>query len=81
MVHGFAIGERGEKMSKSLGNVVDPDEVINGTKVRLLKRKNNSASVPVIGTLFLSVSIFVDFFKTKQITHYFIVRYKMVIMP
>lgn len=35
MVHGFAIGEKGEKMSKSLGNVVDPDEVINGTKVSL----------------------------------------------
>lgn len=35
VVHGFAIGEKGEKMSKSLGNVVDPDEVINGTKVSL----------------------------------------------
>ncbi|XP_038148635.1 isoleucine--tRNA ligase, mitochondrial isoform X2 [Cyprinodon tularosa] len=32
VVHGFAISEKGEKMSKSLGNVVDPDEVINGTK-------------------------------------------------
>ncbi|KAM6973438.1 isoleucine--tRNA ligase, mitochondrial [Aplochiton taeniatus] len=30
VVHGFAISERGEKMSKSLGNVVDPDTVING---------------------------------------------------
>ncbi|XP_017287243.1 isoleucine--tRNA ligase, mitochondrial isoform X2 [Kryptolebias marmoratus] len=32
VVHGFAISEKGEKMSKSLGNVVDPDEVINGSK-------------------------------------------------
>uniref|UniRef100_A0A3Q4APP5 Isoleucine--tRNA ligase, mitochondrial n=1 Tax=Mola mola TaxID=94237 RepID=A0A3Q4APP5_MOLML len=30
VVHGFAVSEKGEKMSKSLGNVVDPDLVING---------------------------------------------------
>ncbi|XP_030642225.1 isoleucine--tRNA ligase, mitochondrial [Chanos chanos] len=30
VVHGFAVSEKGEKMSKSLGNVVDPDVVING---------------------------------------------------
>ncbi|KAB1258534.1 Isoleucine--tRNA ligase; mitochondrial [Camelus dromedarius] len=30
VVHGFTVGEKGEKMSKSLGNVVDPDVVING---------------------------------------------------
>lgn len=34
MVHGFAISEKGEKMSKSIGNVIDPDVVINGGKVR-----------------------------------------------
>ncbi|XP_072846565.2 isoleucine--tRNA ligase, mitochondrial [Pogona vitticeps] len=28
--HGFTLGEKGEKMSKSIGNVVDPDVVING---------------------------------------------------
>nr|XP_019940532.1 PREDICTED: isoleucine--tRNA ligase, mitochondrial isoform X1 [Paralichthys olivaceus] len=32
VVHGFAVTEKGEKMSKSLGNVVDPDVVINGGK-------------------------------------------------
>ncbi|KAM9340808.1 isoleucine--tRNA ligase, mitochondrial [Symphorus nematophorus] len=32
VVHGFAVSEQGEKMSKSLGNVVDPDTVINGGK-------------------------------------------------
>ncbi|XP_033982183.1 isoleucine--tRNA ligase, mitochondrial isoform X1 [Trematomus bernacchii] len=30
VVHGFAVTEKGDKMSKSLGNVVDPDKVING---------------------------------------------------
>ncbi|XP_054432582.1 isoleucine--tRNA ligase, mitochondrial isoform X1 [Pteronotus mesoamericanus] len=30
VVHGFTLGEKGEKMSKSLGNVIDPDAVING---------------------------------------------------
>ncbi|XP_036398955.1 isoleucine--tRNA ligase, mitochondrial isoform X2 [Megalops cyprinoides] len=30
VVHGFAVSEKGEKMSKSVGNVVDPDTVING---------------------------------------------------
>lgn len=34
MVHGFAVSESGHKMSKSVGNVVDPDDVINGGKVR-----------------------------------------------
>lgn len=33
MVHGFTLGEKGEKMSKSLGNVIDPDVVINGGQV------------------------------------------------
>ncbi|XP_073725840.1 isoleucine--tRNA ligase, mitochondrial isoform X2 [Misgurnus anguillicaudatus] len=32
VVHGFAISEKGEKMSKSVGNVIDPDDVINGGK-------------------------------------------------
>ncbi|XP_060789265.1 isoleucine--tRNA ligase, mitochondrial [Neoarius graeffei] len=30
VVHGFVVSEKGEKMSKSLGNVVDPSVVING---------------------------------------------------
>lgn len=37
MVHGFAVSEKGEKMSKSVGNVVDPDVVINGGKVKWMK--------------------------------------------
>ena len=33
MVHGFAVDENGAKMSKSIGNVVDPNVVINGGEV------------------------------------------------
>ncbi|XP_033735132.1 isoleucine--tRNA ligase, mitochondrial-like [Pecten maximus] len=32
VVHGFAVDEEGKKMSKSIGNVVDPDTVIHGGK-------------------------------------------------
>jgi len=32
LTHGFVLDEKGYKMSKSLGNVVDPDLVINGGK-------------------------------------------------
>ncbi|RLW06854.1 hypothetical protein DV515_00004007 [Chloebia gouldiae] len=35
VVHGFTLGEKGEKMSKSVGNVVDPDVVINGGEVMI----------------------------------------------
>ncbi|XP_077977648.1 isoleucine--tRNA ligase, mitochondrial-like [Glandiceps talaboti] len=31
-VHGFTLDEEGRKMSKSLGNVIDPDIIINGGK-------------------------------------------------
>lgn len=32
LTHGFALDEKGHKMSKSLGNVVDPNIIINGGK-------------------------------------------------
>lgn len=32
-MHGFTMDEEGRKMSKSIGNVVDPDVVIHGGKV------------------------------------------------
>lgn len=31
-VHGFAVDENGNKMSKSLGNVIDPAHIIAGKK-------------------------------------------------
>lgn len=36
VVHGFVLDEDGKKMSKSLGNVIDPDVVINGGEVTRL---------------------------------------------
>jgi len=33
VVHGFVMDEDGKKMSKSVGNIVDPDVVVNGGKV------------------------------------------------
>ncbi|MGK7928284.1 MAG: isoleucine--tRNA ligase [Spirulina sp.] len=32
LTHGFALDEKGHKMSKSLGNVIDPNIIINGGK-------------------------------------------------
>ncbi|KAK7104714.1 isoleucine--tRNA ligase, mitochondrial-like [Littorina saxatilis] len=45
MVHGFATDESGKKMSKSLGNVVDPDTVVNGGKD---KKKDPAYGVEVL---------------------------------
>lgn len=36
VVHGFVLDEAGKKMSKSIGNVVDPNLVINGGKVKYI---------------------------------------------
>lgn len=33
LTHGFVMDENNRKMSKSLGNIVYPDEAITGTKV------------------------------------------------
>jgi valyl-tRNA synthetase len=31
-VHGFTLDEQGNKMSKSLGNVVDPRDIVEGSR-------------------------------------------------
>ena len=31
-VHGFVVDEKGMKMSKSVGNVIDPLDIVKGTK-------------------------------------------------
>ena len=31
-VHGFTLDENGNKMSKSVGNVVDPKQIVQGSK-------------------------------------------------
>ncbi|MCJ1322337.1 isoleucine-tRNA ligase [Xylographa vitiligo] len=39
ITHGFTLDQYGKKMSKSIGNVISPDEVMNGTLLPPLKRK------------------------------------------
>ena len=39
ITHGFALDQAGRKMSKSLGNVVSPDEIMNGTLLPPLNSK------------------------------------------
>ena len=41
ITHGFTLDEHQRKMSKSLGNVISPDEIMNGTLLPPLKRRKN----------------------------------------
>lgn len=45
VTHGFTLDEHGRKMSKSIGNVVSPDEIIEGTLLPPLIRKVNGKKV------------------------------------
>lgn len=40
VTHGFTLDEHGRKMSKSLGNVISPDEIMEGTLLPPLKGKH-----------------------------------------
>lgn len=37
MTHGFVVDEKGRKMSKSLGNVISPEEIINQFSVDVIR--------------------------------------------
>lgn len=51
VTHGFTLDQHGRKMSKSLGNVISPDEIMEGTLLPPLKKKhkghgaNNTANL------------------------------------
>ncbi len=40
ITHGFVLDKKGRKMSKSIGNVISPEEIMNGTLLPPLKRKH-----------------------------------------
>lgn len=40
ITHGFTLDDKGRKMSKSIGNVISPDEIMQGTLLPPLKKKN-----------------------------------------
>ncbi len=43
ITHGFTLDQHGRKMSKSLGNVISPDEIMNGTLLPPLKKKKGTS--------------------------------------
>ncbi|GAW11480.1 hypothetical protein ANO14919_008260 [Xylariales sp. No.14919] len=43
ITHGFTLDEEGKKMSKSIGNTIEPQQVIDGTLLPPVKRKGKAA--------------------------------------
>jgi isoleucyl-tRNA synthetase len=46
VTHGFTLDQNGRKMSKSLGNVISPEEIISGTIIPPAKTKKGTKTVP-----------------------------------
>ncbi|KAK3382506.1 tRNA synthetases class I-domain-containing protein [Lasiosphaeria ovina] len=49
ITHGFTLDQSGKKMSKSLGNVVSADQVMDGSLLPLLKTKGGGTSKDALG--------------------------------
>lgn len=51
ITHGFILDEKGHKMSKSIGNVIGPDQIIDGTLLPPVKVKTKGQKHPDPGRL------------------------------
>ncbi|KAF2666627.1 isoleucyl-tRNA synthetase [Microthyrium microscopicum] len=50
ITHGFTLDEKGQKMSKSIGNVIPPDDIINGKLVgKIAGKKGKGGKVDALG--------------------------------
>jgi valyl-tRNA synthetase len=47
LIHGLILDSQNRKMSKSLGNVVDPLDVIGGISIREMVERLKSSNLPV----------------------------------
>ncbi|CAJ2499883.1 Uu.00g027360.m01.CDS01, partial [Anthostomella pinea] len=47
ITHGFTLDQDGKKMSKSIGNIIEPQQIMEGTLLPPLKRKGKAAKGPV----------------------------------
>ena len=49
ITHGFVLDEKGRKMSKSVGNVIGPEQIMNGTLLPALKVRNKAINGAQVG--------------------------------
>lgn len=50
ITHGFTLDKKGRKMSKSIGNTVSPEEIMQGTLLPPLKRKHRTQAASSMGS-------------------------------